>query len=189
MWNLHDLEPILCTTTALVNTSPHAAGVEQLDDLAAVSQFIDEWIITEVETPSASDLIALHSLRRRLRAVFSAPNSNAKVALVNDLLMSAPIRPRLVARNGVDVHMDYFPLYGPLSDHLNADCAVALALVLASGEAARLRVCGAPDCSRVLVDSSRNRSRLYCDSGKCGNRMHSADYRARRRVSTTRLVG
>lgn len=178
----HDLEHVLSTLTALVNTSPQAAGMEELGDVHAVNDFIDEWIITEVEAPTAADLTALHTLRRRLRAVFSAPDTEAKIALVNDLLASAPIQPRLAVHNGLGLHIHYFPPHATLSDHLNADCAMALALLLASDEAVRLRVCNAPDCSRVLVDFSRNRSRLYCDSRKCGNRMHAAAYRARRRA-------
>jgi predicted RNA-binding Zn ribbon-like protein len=32
----------------------------------------------------------------------------------------------------------------------------------------------------VLVDLSRNRSRMFCDTGNCGNRQHVAAYRERR---------
>jgi predicted RNA-binding Zn ribbon-like protein len=55
--------------------------------------------------------------------------------------------------------------------------------VLAAGERDRLRVCEAPNCERVLVDLSRNRSRRYCDSRTCGNRLHVAAYRERRRAA------
>jgi predicted RNA-binding Zn ribbon-like protein len=37
---------------------------------------------------------------------------------------------------------------------------------------------------RVFVDLSRNRSRRYCDSRTCGNRLHVAAYRARQRTAT-----
>ena len=47
--------------------------------------------------------------------------------------------------------------------------------------AARLRGCAAPGCDGVFVDLSRNRSRRYCDTGNCGNRVHVAAYRARLR--------
>ena len=49
------------------------------------------------------------------------------------------------------------------------------------GEQERLRRCEAPDCRRAFVDLSRNRSRRYCDSRTCGNRLHVAAYRARRK--------
>ncbi len=59
---------------------------------------------------------------------------------------------------------------------------MALAFVIAAGERYRLATCAAPDCDRVLVDLSRNRSHRYCDSRTCGNRLHVAAYRARQRT-------
>jgi hypothetical protein len=44
---------------------------------------------------------------------------------------------------------------------------------------------GVPDCDQVLVDLSRNRSKRYCDARTCGNRVHVAAYRARRRAGTS----
>ncbi|MFD0479075.1 CGNR zinc finger domain-containing protein [Nonomuraea thailandensis] len=78
--------------------------------------------------------------------------------------------------------MHYFAADATLAEHVAADCGVALAHLLVEGEAERLRTCSAPDCDRVFVDESRNRSRVYCDSRTCGNRMHVAAYRARRRA-------
>jgi predicted RNA-binding Zn ribbon-like protein len=47
----------------------------------------------------------------------------------------------------------------------------------------RLRICGADDCSDVVVDLSKNRSKRYCDTGNCGNRTNVAAYRARKRAA------
>jgi predicted RNA-binding Zn ribbon-like protein len=58
--------------------------------------------------------------------------------------------------------------------------AVALARVVCDSGLDRLRVCGSPGCTSVLVDLSRNRSRRYCDT-RCANRQHVAAYRARSR--------
>jgi len=44
----------------------------------------------------------------------------------------------------------------------------------------RLKVCAAPDCDAVVMDLSRNRSRIFCDTGNCANRQHVAAYRERR---------
>lgn len=38
-----------------------------------------------------------------------------------------------------------------------------------------------PTAACAFVDLSRNRSRRYCDSRTCGNRLHVAAYRARRK--------
>jgi len=44
----------------------------------------------------------------------------------------------------------------------------------------RVRLCGAKDCDDVLVDLSKNRSRLYC-SATCSSRVNVAAFRARQR--------
>lgn len=171
----------LRTTTALVNSGPQAAGSEQLTTVDDIRQFITTWTVTEVEPPTAVDLEALHELRKRFRPVYVAPTPEEKLAIVNALLASAPISPRLVRHDTLGTHIHYFPPQASLADHLNADCAMALAALLAGGDGDRLRLCQADDCARVLVDFSRNKSRRYCDSQKCGNRQNAAAYRARLR--------
>ena len=47
------------------------------------------------------------------------------------------------------------------------------AQLLASDEAAQIRVCAAPDCGWVYVDRSRNRLRRWCQMETCGTREKS----------------
>jgi predicted RNA-binding Zn ribbon-like protein len=177
-----DLERILPTLAALVNTGPEVSGVETLGDLDEIRDFVATYIITEVEPPNAAEIPKLHRLRRQLRAVFAAPDEAQIIEQVNALLSAAPIQPRLTDHDDLGLHIHYFPPYASLTDHLAADCAMALAELLETGEASRLRICAAPDCIRAFIDFSRNRSRLYCDSQTCGNRLHAAAYRARQRA-------
>jgi predicted RNA-binding Zn ribbon-like protein len=55
------------------------------------------------------------------------------------------------------------------------------AVLLASPEAAQVRLCGAPDCGWMYVDRSRNRLRRWCQMETCGTREKS-----RRRADRTR---
>ena len=57
---------------------------------------------------------------------------------------------------------------------------MGLAWLVVAGETTRIRSCESPTCREVFVDFSRNRSRRYCDSRTCGNRLHVAAYRARK---------
>ncbi|HEU5170474.1 MAG TPA: ABATE domain-containing protein [Gemmatimonadales bacterium] len=57
----------------------------------------------------------------------------------------------------------------------------AAARLLASDEAARLRVCGGADCGWMYVDRSRNRLRRWCEMETCGTRAKSRRRRERRR--------
>jgi hypothetical protein len=43
----------------------------------------------------------------------------------------------------------------------------------------RLRMCGNPHCRLMFLDMSKNRARLWCDNGGCGNRDRVRRYRSR----------
>lgn len=184
--NGHDwrhLEHVLGTLTTLINSAPPAADEEELGDVEALQRFVRDRVITEVEQPTARDIAPIHQVRSQLRAVFVAPDENSRTELVNGLLASARILPRLSDHDGLGLHLHYFPPFATIEEHLVADGAMALAALFTAGEGDRLKVCGAPDCSRVMVDSSRNRSRNFCDSGRCGNRVNAAAYRERQRIA------
>jgi hypothetical protein len=177
----HDTEHALGTVVDLINTGVAAGGEERLSDLEALRAFVDRNRFSGVTELSPADLTEVRRLRALFHDVFGAPDVAAAVALVNGIVGAVRTTPHLTDHDGYDWHVHFFAPGAPLSEHLAADCGMALAYVVASGELDRLRTCEAPDCSRVLVDLSRNRCRRYCDSRTCGNRMHVAAYRARQR--------
>lgn len=181
----HDTEHALGIVADLVNTGPAAGGAEQLADPTALRAFVERCDLSDVPNLDAGDLDTTRRLRDRFHDVFrSAGDKVEAVRRVNAIVAEARMSPHLTDHDGYDWHMHYFAPGSPLAEHLAAQCGVALASVIAADELDRLRVCAAPDCSRVLVDLSRNRCRRYCDSRTCGNRMHVAAYRARQREST-----
>src|SRR5216684_2139669 len=91
-----------------------------------------------------------------------------------------PAVPRVVAHDGRGPHIHVSRPAAPLADRIAAHLAFGLAELVVAGESDRLRSCASPTCREVFVDLSRNRSRRYCDSRTCGNRLHVAAYRARR---------
>ncbi|MFF7636930.1 CGNR zinc finger domain-containing protein [Kitasatospora sp. NPDC008050] len=177
----HDTECALGLLVELLNTAPEVAGAEQLPDVAALDAFVVRGNISEVDSVTAVDLAAVHRLRGQLRDIFTAPSTRIAAELVNALVAAVNATPRLTDHDGHGWHMHYFAPHAALADHLAAELGMALGLILMAGERERLRRCEAPDCARVFVDLSRNRSRRYCDSRTCGNRMHVAAYRARQR--------
>lgn len=58
---------------------------------------------------------------------------------------------------------------GGLDSFLGPVLRAALDL-LTSGPRDRIRMCSADDCVWVFLDSSKNRSRRWCDMAQCGNR-------------------
>jgi hypothetical protein len=178
----HDTEHALTIVVDLVNTGPATTGVERLPDVAALRAFVDRNAVSDTRDLDGEDLGDVHALRDRFHGIFrAAPDAELVVRRINAIIDGARTLPHLTDHDGYDWHVHYVAPGARLAEHLAAQCGVALAHVVAATELDRLRVCEAQDCDRVLVDLSRNRCRRYCDSRTCGNRMHVAAYRARRR--------
>src|SRR5437868_6240023 len=54
--------------------------------------------------------------------------------------------------------------------------------LLTTGDLSRLRQCGGDDCGWIFEDSTRNRSRHWCDMRDCGNRDRVRRFRSRQRT-------
>ncbi|GIH71128.1 CGNR zinc finger domain-containing protein [Sphaerimonospora thailandensis] len=175
----HDMVYSLATVVELINTA--AGDHDALVDIDDLRSFVRKRRVSGVDAVTVRDLAEVRTLRTDFHNVFTAPDKIAAVTRLNKLLGRTSITPRLTEHDGFALHIHYFAPGASLAEHLAADCGVALAHVLVENEWERLRKCRAPDCEHVFVDESRNRSRVYCDSRTCGNRMHVAAYRARRR--------
>ncbi|MCX4450197.1 CGNR zinc finger domain-containing protein [Streptomyces sp. NPDC087866] len=183
----HDTRIALDVVVDLVNTAPESepeggeAPADGLGDIEALHAFAVRHRVSGVGTLDEKDLRAVHDVRARFAEVFAAEDARTAAGLVNALVAAAGTTPQLTAHDGYDWHVHYFSPDASLADHLAADCGMALAFIIVAGETERLRRCEAPDCRHAFVDLSRNRSRRYCSSRTCGNRLHVAAYRARRR--------
>ncbi len=181
----HDTRCALDTVVDLVNTAPDDDTTpDGLGSVPALDDFVRNHQISEVGVLSEFDLMAVRRVRGRFAEVFAASDARSAAMIINELVAAAGTTPRLTDHDGYDWHMHYFAPGASVADHLAADCGMALAFFVVAGEQERLRRCEAPDCRRAFVDLSRNRSRRYCDSRTCGNRLHVAAYRARRKEAT-----
>jgi predicted RNA-binding Zn ribbon-like protein len=57
--------------------------------------------------------------------------------------------------------------------------SLSAAGLLTSGDLSRLRQCGGHECGWMFLDTSRNRSRHWCDMKDCGNRAKVSRFRQR----------
>ncbi len=179
----HDVENALACAVDLVNSVEGDGTGADLDDLESLAAFVARHRISEVETLTERDLESVRDLATAIRPVFDCADDAEAARAVNGLISGSRVTPRLTDHDGYDLHLHYFSPGASLAEHLAADCGMALAQVVAAGERERLRPCDAPDCGQVLVDLSRNRSKRYCDARTCGNRLHVAAYRERRRAA------
>jgi predicted RNA-binding Zn ribbon-like protein len=165
----------------LINTGRAKTG-DSLARVADLRQFAARYAFAGAPA-SAADLPLIRDYRARLDAIVSScegGDEKAAIGQINALLSQAGASPQIVAHDGRGPHLHVSRPTAPLADRMAAHFAMGLAWLVVAGEASRIRSCQAPDCRDAFVDFSRNRSRRYCDSRTCGNRLHVAAYRARK---------
>lgn len=172
----HDTEMSLSALAALVNTG--RGRTEGLAAMADLDAYATTWRWTGSRVRDDAELVAVRALRGRLEQLWTLDEDGA-VLLVNDLLREANALPQLVRHDGWDYHMHATSPEAPLAERMAVEAAMAMVDVIRSKELDRLRVCAADDCSDVMVDLSKNRSRRFCDT-TCANRTNVAAFRARR---------
>ena len=131
----------------------------------------------------AGDVPALRAYRARLDGIVTACEAadiTGAVRILNTLLAETGAIPQIVSHDDRGPHIHVSRAAAPMADRITAHLAMGLAELLVAGESGRLRSCASPTCRDVFLDESRNRSRRYCDSRTCGNRLHVAAYRARK---------
>jgi predicted RNA-binding Zn ribbon-like protein len=170
----HDTTAALVLAADLVNT--------ELPDTVALENFLETHQMVPRGPAGPADLDAIRALRPQLLSAWRAAGEPASLAAIaNDLLDQSGARPWLTDHNGT-WHFHVTEPDAALVHRIAAQAGFAFADLTRLGETERLRQCLAPDCQAVLIDLSRNRSRMYCDTGNCGNRQHVAAYRARHKA-------
>ncbi|TMS55020.1 CGNR zinc finger domain-containing protein [Mycobacterium sp. DBP42] len=178
----YDTELTIRAAMVLVNTD-RVEG-EQLADQAALNAYLDEFGWTGRRDRDDAELEAVRDLRGRIGEIWAvAGDEEQTVHRVNALLSDTKAAPWLTRhREMPEWHLHLASVDDPLAQRMGAEMAMAFADLIRGGELRRLKICAAPDCEAVLTDLSRNRSRIFCDTGNCGNRQHVAAYRQRRRA-------
>ncbi len=174
----HDTEVALLVSAALVNTLQDDG--DALAYRAGLDAFIEEHPYSGRIAGDDRELREVRAVRARLAELWDAPDRATVVALVNRLLEESDARPYLAKHDEWDWHLHVTAPEAPLAQRIAAESAMGFADLVRADDLARIRRCDAPDCNDALVDLSRNRSKRYCDSGNCANRVHVAAYRARK---------
>ena len=180
-----DLLEALAACADLINTGRDAAAGDRLRTVADVQAIARRY--TFQGTPAGrADVPRLRACRARLDAIVTACEAGqepAAIGMLNALLAETGAVPQIVSHDGRGPHIHVSRPAAPMADRMAAHFAMGLAELVVAGESGRVRSCASPTCRNVFVDLSRNRSRRYCDSRTCGNRLHVAAYRARRSAS------
>jgi predicted RNA-binding Zn ribbon-like protein len=176
-----DTDVALRTAVNLINTA--ANGRENLASVADLDRFLEAEGFSGSRTRDDAELASVHELRSQLAVLWTMDEDTA-VATVNRLLREANALPQLMKHDEWDWHLHATTREAPLAVRMSTEAAMALVDVIRSKEMDRMLVCEAEGCDAVVLDLSRNRSKRYCDTGNCANRMHVAAYRARQAATT-----
>jgi len=122
-------------------------------------------------------------LREAIYRIFSAkisgkPASDADITVLNRELREALTRLRL--SHDSEKYKLNFGWGGGALDQMLWPIAKAASDVLTSDDLDRVRRCAADDCGWLFLDTSRNRSRKWCDMKDCGNRSKARSFYKRK---------
>jgi predicted RNA-binding Zn ribbon-like protein len=174
------------TAADLVNSLGSVTGREYLAGPDDLRRFLREHGMAS-DTLTERDMEEVREVRGRLRAVWQTKSDRQRARLLNRLLAEAGTMPQ-VTDHGGDWHLHYVPMEAPIAQRLAAMAAMGLAVVVSDYGHERLGICGAEGCRDVYVDTSRNRSRRYCDES-CASRTNVAAFRARQKKRSGTSTG
>lgn len=165
----------LTAAVTLVNTEDPTD--DQLATVADLDRFYTDFAYTGRHDADEAELAAVRRLRARLRTLLTSERDDA-VDLVNEMLREGRALPQLVRHEPFDWHLHAVDNDAPLTTRILVETAMAMIDVIRTDEMSRLGHCADPDCTGVVLDLSRNRSRRFCSTA-CGNRNAVAAYRTR----------
>jgi predicted RNA-binding Zn ribbon-like protein len=180
----HDTELTLRAACVLINSDRGSSDgdIDTIGDIAGLDAYLAEFGWTGRRDRDGAELAEVHRLRERIGRLWAAADDEERaVGQVNALLSDTKASPWLTRHAEMpEWHLHLASIHDPLARRMGAEMAMALADLIRGGELRRLKICAAPDCEAALFDVSRNRSKIFCDTGNCGNRQHVAAYRERR---------
>ncbi len=172
---------VLATRFTGTLSERHGVLVERLPTPERLADWL-AWSDLAVDRCTSGDLEQARLLRESIHATATAaatggPLPDASVEVIN----SWSARGRAVAMLTHDGHRRWrLAPASAVDDALGVVAADAISL-LTGGRAGRLALCASPTCRAVFLDTSRGRTRRWCDMNTCGNREKKARFVATRR--------
>ena len=172
------IEPIGSSALGLL------ASGERLEDDAWLLAALERWGIPRGGRLLAEDRDALRELRSLLRRLAEAVAEHGllpprELAELNAVIGSTPVRAELVAQPEGGYLVAMTPVADEWRDRAVRELAGAFASLLRQAFPPRLKLCDG--CGAVFWDSTRSRTRRWCDTRTCGNRARVRRHRLARR--------
>jgi predicted RNA-binding Zn ribbon-like protein len=173
--------PHVALLVAFANSVDHELGTDDLTTPAELTRWLVHHGLLERNTRSTLEDVELaRRLRDGLHAALVAHHDGEEDAAA--LAEAADALPLQLAVDGGR------PSLAPAQDGVRGALArllVAVTEATADDTWARLKICAADDCRWAYVDTTKNRSRAWCEWG-CGNKAKTRSYRARKKAAAAR---
>lgn len=142
--------------------------------------------------PANAVLVSLRTFRSVLRAMLDEHRKTRTIGqryvnAINDELGRCGCARALVRRSGAYVIQVRYRFAQP--EDLLMPVANAAADLIAREDLTRVKRCGSDCCDMYFLDTSRNRSRTWCDMAVCGNRAKAATHYRRTRERAEPATG
>jgi len=161
----------------------HDTGAEPFYDPEWWSRLAREWELPPADCHSPSFLTTVFRLRAELFAmaetlVTTGHLSAAQLAVLNGYLAAAPAV-RALRPDGDDYSLRLLPVQADTA-WFCAEVAASFASIVTELDPERLRLCANPECRWVFYDTTRSRTRRFCDS-RCASLLKVRRFRAKRK--------
>jgi predicted RNA-binding Zn ribbon-like protein len=170
-----------------------AEPIERLTDFDALVEFVEQSgavsaaVAGELRAmaaarpaEAASALRDAVALRDALYSVFAAAVRGDKPERADLTVLNAQLTRFSLSD---DLQLEWTPRHAGLDDFVGDIVRSAVDLLI-TGPRDRVRICDADDCVWLFLDTSKNRSRRWCDMAQCGNRAKMRRYHARQKSAS-----
>ena len=169
----HPALDFINTVGGRTHTSERRYTVDR-DRLESVAD-LDAWIAEAKLGKARVSLERAIELREALYRIFLAVIANRRPDAKDVALLNRSLPAQQLSFHGAAAS---FTTHDPLTF-----IARSAAELLTSPEISRVRACGGESCGWLFLDTSRNRSRQWCDMADCGNIAKVRRFRDRQRES------
>jgi predicted RNA-binding Zn ribbon-like protein len=164
---------------ALINTDRPGAA-DALNDARWLTANLAAWGVPSDRPVTDEDLAAFRALRATLRATAVAVTAGTiltsdDLAALNAILAVTPVIAQVMP-DGDRYVIDMTPVGAHWREIGVREIAGSFASMLRA-DPTRLRICAAPGCDTAFWDDTRSRTRTWCDTRTCGNRVRVQRHR------------
>lgn len=171
---------------AFTNSEDHELDTDDLTTRPELTKWLFDHGLLERRIAATDDELALaRQLRAGLRGALLANHDGpADYSALETAATQLPLR---LSGSGVRPEPGQ-PGLQPVQDGIRG--ALSRVLIAVNSSVAddtwrRLKICSADDCLWAFLDTTKNRSRAWCEWG-CGNKVKTRNYRARKKASASR---